>query len=211
MRTATGLQAFYRSLALPYDQLLVAEGDLTQMRRTCLLVDPAAGTLAVASEADAADIAPDSLLEKTQDYLRKQFSSLLKLPFHRIDPQAALENYGMDSILAMKLTNQLEKTFGSLSKTLFFEYQTIAGLTGYFVTQYAKQLTVLFAATANRTSEAMPLAEPPSTRSTSNRRFKRELSRCPQPGNGTRGDRHYWLERPVSGSGQYRRLLAQSA
>ena len=161
MRAATGLQAFYRSLALPYDQLLVAEGDLTQMRRTLL----AAVEHSVASEADAADIAPDSLLETTQDYLRKQFSSLLKLPFHRIDPQAALENYGMDSILAMKLTNQLEKTFGSLSKTLFFEYQTIAGLTGYFVTQYAKQLTVLFAATANRTSEAMPLAEPPSARS----------------------------------------------
>src|SRR5947209_5580163 len=33
----------------------------------------------------------------------------------------------------MKLTNHLEKTFGSLSKTLFFEYQTIAGLAGYFV------------------------------------------------------------------------------
>ncbi|MGA3089271.1 MAG: SDR family NAD(P)-dependent oxidoreductase, partial [Terriglobales bacterium] len=49
------------------------------------------------------------------------------------DPQAALEEYGIDSILAMKLTNQLEQTFGSLSKTLFFEYQTIAELAGYFV------------------------------------------------------------------------------
>ena len=42
----------------------------------------------------------------------------------------------MDSILAMKLTNQLEKTFGPLSKTLFFEYQSIAGLAGYFVKAY---------------------------------------------------------------------------
>jgi len=56
----------------------------------------------------------------------------LKLPPQKIDPRAALENYGIDSILAMKLTNQLEKTFGPLSKTLFFEYQTIAGLAGYF-------------------------------------------------------------------------------
>ena len=45
----------------------------------------------------------------------------------------ALENYGIDSILAMNLTNQLEKTFGSLPKTLFFEYQTIRELAGYFV------------------------------------------------------------------------------
>src|SRR2546427_9850697 len=74
-----------------------------------------------------------TLFRSTQDYLRKEFSALLKLPFHKIDPQAALENYGIDSILAMKLTNQLEKTFVSLSKTLFFEYQTIAALAGYFV------------------------------------------------------------------------------
>ena len=33
MQTATGLKAFHRILALPYDQVLVAEGDLTQMRQ----------------------------------------------------------------------------------------------------------------------------------------------------------------------------------
>jgi len=41
MQTATGLDAFYRSLALPYDQILVAEGDLAQIRRA-LLTRPAA-------------------------------------------------------------------------------------------------------------------------------------------------------------------------
>src|SRR5262249_38749871 len=81
----------------------------------------------------AVEIGSDILVAQTQDYLRKQFSELMKLPSHKIDPQAALEEYGIDSILAMKLTNQLEKTFGSLSKTLFFEYQTIAGLARYFV------------------------------------------------------------------------------
>ena len=181
MRTATGLRAFHRSLALPYDQMLVAEGDLTQMRPALLAGQPLQPETAVEhSQTDLAEIAPDSLVEKTQDYLRKQFSSLLKLPFHRIDPRAALENYGMDSILAMKLTNQLEKTLGSLSKTLFFEYQTITGLTGYFVTHYAKQLTALFAATASRTSEAMPSAPAP-TRPTSSRRFNRVRNRAPSP------------------------------
>src|SRR5207244_8002534 len=32
MQTATGMDAFYRSLVLPYDQMLVVEGDLTQLR-----------------------------------------------------------------------------------------------------------------------------------------------------------------------------------
>jgi len=57
----------------------------------------------------------------------------LKVPSHKIDPLAPLENYGIDSVVAMKLTNQLEKTFGSLSKTLFFEYQTIAKLGAYLL------------------------------------------------------------------------------
>jgi polyketide synthase PksL len=136
METATGLQAFYRSLALPYDQMLVAEGDFVQMRRT-LLVGPVVSTepqpvqLALASEADA-----ESLAEKTQEYLREQFAGLLKLPSHKIDPQAPLENYGIDSILAMKLTNLLEQAFGSLSKTLFFEYQTIASLARHLMKAY---------------------------------------------------------------------------
>ncbi len=133
MQTATGLQAFYRSLALPYDQMLVVEGELAQIGRTLL------GGHAVPSQPQAEQpvvvTAGDSerLAKKMQEYLREQFSGLLKLPSQKIDPQAALEQYGIDSILAMKLTNQLEKTFGSLSKTLFFEYQTIARLAGYFV------------------------------------------------------------------------------
>ena len=47
----------------------------------------------------------------TRDYLRRQCSDLLKLPAHEIDPEAALEKYGIDSILAMRLTNRLEETF----------------------------------------------------------------------------------------------------
>src|SRR5579863_3544088 len=88
-------------------------------------------------EEEAGKTEARGLEERTQDYFRRQFSELLHLPFQRIDAQAALENYGIDSILAMKLTNQLEKTFGPLSKTLFFEYQTIAELAGYFIKAHA--------------------------------------------------------------------------
>ena len=132
METATGMEAFYRTLALSYEQMLVVEGDLPRLRRALL-----AGATVPVEQAKLpvpeVEIDAESLAEKTQEYLRRQFSELLQLPFHRIDPQAPLENYGIDSILALKLTNQLEKTFGSLSKTLFFEYQTIAALAGYFL------------------------------------------------------------------------------
>ncbi|HEU4888666.1 MAG TPA: beta-ketoacyl synthase N-terminal-like domain-containing protein, partial [Thermoanaerobaculia bacterium] len=119
-------------------------------------------------EADPAVVAtasdPDDLSDQTQDYLRKQLSGLLKLPAHEIDPRAALEKYGIDSILALKLTNQLENTFGSLSKTLFFEYQTIRELTEYFVAQYSPQLRALFGTAASRATVPAPSAaiQPPT-------------------------------------------------
>jgi polyketide synthase PksN len=132
MQTATGIQAFYCSLMLPNAQVLVAQGDLPRLRRA-LIADGAALESQAKNSEIAEDIDSEILAAKTQDYLRRELSELLQLPSHKIDPQASLEDYGIDSILAMKLTSKLEKTFGPLSKTLFFEYQTIAGLAGYFL------------------------------------------------------------------------------
>jgi acyl transferase domain-containing protein/enoyl-CoA hydratase/carnithine racemase len=176
MQTATGMEAFYRSMAMPNNQMLVLEGDVARMRSVLFAGAPIQQTELSPSQAAGesivagvdVEIDAESLVEKTQDYLRKQLSELLRLPSHKIDPQAALENYGIDSILAMKLTAQLEKTFGALSKTLFFEYQTIHELTKYFIQFHQARLGTLFAATANghdkahgleRRPEAQPHAE----------------------------------------------------
>ncbi len=123
----------------------------------------------------AVEIETESLAEKTQDYLRKQLSELLKAPPQKIDPRAALEIYGMDSILAMKLTNQLEKTFGSLPKTLFFEYQTIRDLAEYFVAHHSAQLASLLTSSADRHSEAVTAQalSPDPHKLVSRRRFGR--------------------------------------
>jgi acyl transferase domain-containing protein/enoyl-CoA hydratase/carnithine racemase/acyl carrier protein len=146
MPTATGLRAFYRSLALPYGQTLVMEGDLAQMRRVVLDGPTASPAPQAERPAAATAIEANGLIDKAQDYFRKQFAGLLKLPSHTIDPDAAMEQYGIDSILAMKLTSQLEETFGSLSKTLFFEYQTIGELTTYFTQAHAARLATLLGA-----------------------------------------------------------------
>src|SRR6266540_3562961 len=135
----------------------------------------------------AAEIETESLAEKTQDYLRRQLSELLNVPSQKIDPRAALEIYGIDSILAMKLTNQLEKTLGSLPKTLFFEYQTIRELAEYFIAhhsvQLAAQLPALLAPTSNRQSEAAPSTTPAlpaaPTKRISSRRANRLRSAAP--------------------------------
>jgi polyketide synthase PksL len=143
MQTPTGLAALHRALAAPHDQLLVAEGDVTRIRRVLL-----AGPVQPAAPAPQPVAVAAGLVEKTQDFLRREFSQVLKLPAHRIDVQAALEDYGIDSVQAMRLTNQLEQTFGSLSKTLFFEYQTIAALARHLAKAHAALLQEKFGAPA---------------------------------------------------------------
>jgi acyl transferase domain-containing protein/thioesterase domain-containing protein len=83
------------------------------------------------------------LKEKATQYFKQLLSVVIKLPASRIEAAAPLEQYGIDSIMVMQMTNQLEKIFGSLSKTLFFEYQNIQLLTGFFIETYPEQLTKL--------------------------------------------------------------------
>ena len=144
MQTATGLDAFYRSLAGPADQVLVVEGNSPALRRTLLggragadglaeLGGPAGVSEPPAAEpGGGAGIEAEDLAEQTQAYLRRQLSELLKLPVQQNQSPRGAGAVRMDSILAMKLTTQLEQTFGSLSKTLFFEYPDAGSGGGLF-------------------------------------------------------------------------------
>lgn len=154
MTTATGMQSFYKGLELAYSQILVMEGELQQMQALLeeskikaelpLLIQE---HQTVVTKKIKTPLNADHLVKETQDYLRKQFSAILRLPAHKIDIQEPLEKYGIDSILAMSLTNQLEKTFGSLPKTLFFEYQTLHELSEYFIKSFNETLNALFTKT----------------------------------------------------------------
>ncbi|HYK00424.1 MAG TPA: SDR family NAD(P)-dependent oxidoreductase, partial [Thermoanaerobaculia bacterium] len=158
MHATTGVHAFYRSLSVPCDQMLVMEGELTLMRRALAggrPVEPQPSSLPPLAAMD-----PQGLFEKTEEYLRRECARLLKLPSHKIDPESALERYGIDSILALKLTSELEKTFGVLSKTLFFEYQTLRDLSRYFVQSHAARLIALFPETDGRPQAADLPSEP---------------------------------------------------
>ncbi|MEQ1514799.1 MAG: SDR family NAD(P)-dependent oxidoreductase, partial [Lysobacteraceae bacterium] len=172
LSTVNGLQAFYRSVSQGDERSVVMEGVLSKLERmlneTASMPASQAATIVVDAPLDDGE-----LLEKTQDWLCRQFSALLKLSSHRIDPRAPLEQYGIDSILAMRLTNALEKTFGSLSKTLFFEYRSIAELAEHLVSTQSPVLSGLFAksratAAAVETPVAVRAAEvKPATRSRS--------------------------------------------
>ena len=177
MQSETGIQAFYQSLHTHHSQTLVMEGALAQIRATIYeakkLQDQPIKTDLTTSTVD-----PQTLQEKAQQFLKKQFSSIIKLPARKIDAEASFEKYGMDSIVALALTNQLENTFGPLPKTLFFEYHTIAELAGYLVQSYEAKFVSLFAQNSTLPTETklLDLSSTSTAKQKSKRRF---LSRQP--------------------------------
>ncbi|WP_035093859.1 beta-ketoacyl reductase, partial [Aquimarina macrocephali] len=157
METIIGMYTFYCSLELRLNQVLVMKGNLPQLD-SIKNIDQEIKNKSLPNQKviDSPVVTNNihsDLFEKTEDYLCKEFSLLLKLTSHKIDPQAPLEKYGIDSILAMKFTSRLEETFPSLPKTLFFEYQTIRELTEYFITSHSTQLVALFNTELNNTSK----------------------------------------------------------
>lgn len=166
LRTDSAMRAFHRSLELGADQVLVLEGEIARLQRTLrerhATAAPAATAVAAAVAVSDASESTDThtLLQKTQQFLIGQFAELMQMPSHEVDARAALEHYGMDSVLAMKLTNQLERSFGSLSKTLFFEYQNIAALAAYLVKAFPAVLREKTGMTTPAVAAASPLAAP---------------------------------------------------
>ncbi|MEV0689369.1 SDR family NAD(P)-dependent oxidoreductase [Streptomyces sp. NPDC050388] len=107
--------------------------------------DGAAG----AREADGVSTAEDdrALQARTVRFLKEELSRFTQLPLAELDEDEPLGSYGMDSILATELTAGLETTFGPLSKTLLFEYHTLAELGAHFVAGHRATLAALFART----------------------------------------------------------------
>ncbi|MCX8131442.1 MAG: SDR family NAD(P)-dependent oxidoreductase [Clostridia bacterium] len=147
IKTSAGIQAFYRSFDSGTDQVLVVEGDVSRLRRIFKgqsYGDEVTVTSPYAKkEQEGTEIAQDLLQEQAINYFKSLLSSIIKLPASQIEADAPMEKYGIDSVMVMHMTNRLEESFGSLSKTLFFEYQNIRDLTGYFLENHHQQLVSL--------------------------------------------------------------------
>ncbi|MBB4730101.1 SDR family NAD(P)-dependent oxidoreductase, partial [Xanthomonas arboricola] len=134
LETEQGLVALRQAWATRHAQVLVIGG--APMPSSVV-----AGTTADTGATDdetAPNLPPtvgtdaDDLVDGTVAYLKRLLSQALKLSPDRIDPAAPMEQYGIDSILAVQLVAALQEAFGSLPKTLMFEYQSIDALAGYF-------------------------------------------------------------------------------
>nr|WP_246027806.1 MULTISPECIES: SDR family NAD(P)-dependent oxidoreductase [Paenibacillus] len=149
METGTGIRALYDGLLSGKSQMMVLEGDAGQLRETLLqpTLNQSADTSSMVNDnSQDAGTGQELLIEKTANYLKQLLASSIGLSARQIEIDAPMEKYGIDSIMIKQLTRELEKTFGLLPKTLFFEYQNIRALAQYFVEAHrdrlAKQLGI---------------------------------------------------------------------
>ncbi|NKB23495.1 MAG: PfaD family polyunsaturated fatty acid/polyketide biosynthesis protein [Kiritimatiellae bacterium] len=84
-------------------------------------------------------------LEKIETKLKEMFAEVSEIPVARIGAKTRLEQYGLNSLMINKLNLRLEKDFGELPKTLFFEYSTLHELAKYFLESHAEQVQELSA------------------------------------------------------------------
>ena len=68
--------------------------------------------------------------------VRQAISQETKIPEEQLADDEPFERYGIESVMSVAIVRRLEETFGDLSKTLLFEYQTMKALLGYFAEEH---------------------------------------------------------------------------
>jgi acyl transferase domain-containing protein/acyl carrier protein len=133
-----GWRALLRGLGSEEPQIVVLHGEAPLLEG--LLAARREAPRAPAATASAAPAAPaKGLRERMVGYLKQKLAEALSLPVEKIREDERLDAYGIDSIMVVNLNTLLEKDFGRVPATIFFEYRTVSELAGYFVEQHAEQ------------------------------------------------------------------------
>lgn len=160
LRTRNGVKAFEKGLTASYTQLAVMEGNKNKLLRSIQNSLP---------KNEASSYEPlvgndiQQLRQKTEQYLAVILSEETKIPVSNIDVEKEFETFGIDSVIIMRMVRKLEKVFGELPKTLYFEYQSIEELTTYFMEEhYDKLIHILgiLKREETKTSEENHIEEP---------------------------------------------------
>lgn len=91
----------------------------------------------------AKELSSELTLKMVEDYIIETMTRVLKFDKEQLGLNVHVENFGVDSILSVKLTTEFEKDLTGLSKTLFFEYTTIRELANFFFNEKREELSRL--------------------------------------------------------------------
>ncbi|WP_437483074.1 SDR family NAD(P)-dependent oxidoreductase [Sorangium sp. So ce1014] len=123
-----GYEAFEEGLRLGAPQLVIVDGDAAQIRTAWRSHDRRAAQPPVVAPAD------DIPLAAIERFIKEVVAVEVNLQTDEINAREPFHRLGIDSVMVMHMTQALERTFGELPKTLFFEYPSVAELARYLTT-----------------------------------------------------------------------------
>lgn len=139
LETNLGVNVLFAMCDGAHEQIGVTQGDQEAIRMYLDVVNEQSSKQEVIQKS-LHNIEPKKLHQKTVQLLKEHLGAVIKRDPDEINKNEALEEYGLDSIIIVELTTTLEKYFGSLSKTLFFEYINLHELANYFVDEFSDKL-----------------------------------------------------------------------
>ncbi|PJN35791.1 polyketide synthase [Streptomyces sp. CB02959] len=165
--TEDGLRAFGRSLRADAPVHLVvaygAEASLAVPQRTAPVTRAAVPRAPTRTASPGDAVKAGDLQQRAEKLLTGVIAEVLRHAPEDLDPTTNLVEYGIDSLGILGVTTRLEKQFGPLSKTIFFEYLNIADVAAHFVESRPEQLAAVLAkaeGTGTRTETGIPADAP---------------------------------------------------
>ncbi|MFI8356847.1 SDR family NAD(P)-dependent oxidoreductase [Streptomyces cyaneofuscatus] len=131
-----GLRAFEQALGSTGPRIVVVKGQAAATAVAAVArqaESPVAGPHPAATE-DMAD--GEELRQRATTLLSEILAEELRVPAARIDPETPFDTYGIDSVMVIRLSERLEREFGPLPKTLFFQYANLFEMAGHLVRRY---------------------------------------------------------------------------
>ena len=136
LRTSSGVKALYQGIVSGKEQVVVMEGDIRRIQE--IFLNTPAKTESHLPKMAVMEVDPGILREKTLYQLKMLLSKVTQIDAGKLDDDEPLETYGIDSIIITQLNHELAGIFGEISKTLFYEYQTLGALVEYFIAEHTQ-------------------------------------------------------------------------
>ncbi|GAA0894835.1 hypothetical protein GCM10009122_45170 [Fulvivirga kasyanovii] len=128
-----GVAIFEKALSSKFSQFMVMKGRAEKIDRMVKPLKDEPDQKEARTDKVISAVSEKELVKCTKDFVKQLIANVTELPLNKIKETAAFEKFGIDSFAIMKLNNELEQSFGELSKTLFFEYQNVNDLVDYLI------------------------------------------------------------------------------
>ncbi|WP_166923292.1 SDR family NAD(P)-dependent oxidoreductase [Flavobacterium poyangense] len=135
-----GAKALDKALQLANEQLIIVYGLKNKLDKT---FEAKANDVVITDKNVISEQSNEGLEAIAYEKIVEIFKKELKLKEEHIQTGLPFEEYGIDSMLVVKLTNRLGDIFDNVSVSLLFEYQTIDQLVSYFVKEHSDTLQTL--------------------------------------------------------------------